>query len=396
MNRFEALGLQPELAQVMEKQGMNDPTAIQQQVIPKILQGIHLVGQAPTGTGKTLAYLLPLLQMLDASLPQVQAVVLAPTYELGMQIARVAEQVIRLSGLALRSQALIGGANIARQMDKLKQKPQLIIGSTGRMLELSRKGKLRLAHVKTVVLDEFDRMLDDQNVPHLRDFLDVSPEESKLQFLFFSATAPKKALERADFLNHPEVIRVKESPEELSRRAHFCCMVPFRDKAAMVRKLTRRLGVKRGLVFINRAFDAERTLSKLQYEGIRAGSLLGHSGKMERKQAIADFEKGKLQLLLSTDLAARGLDMEGIDYVFNLDLPDSAQLYQHRAGRTARAGASGTVITLADAKEAVKLAELEKKLGIQIRPLEDGFPHRGHRKKSCDRKESRKTGERGR
>lgn len=371
MNRFEALGLRPELAQVMEKQGMNDPTAIQQQVIPKILQGIQMVGQAPTGTGKTLAYLLPLLQMLDASLPQVQAVVLAPTYELGMQIARVAEQVIRLSGLALRSQALIGGANIARQMDKLKQKPQLIIGSTGRMLELSRKGKLRLAHVKTLVLDEFDRMLDDQNVPHLRDFLDVLPEESKLQFLFFSATAPKKALERADFLNHPEVIRVKESPEELSRRAHFCCMVPFRDKAAMVRKLTRRLGVKRGLVFINRAFDAERTLSKLQYEGIRAGSLLGHSGKMERKQAIADFEKGKLQLLLSTDLAARGLDMEGIDYVFNLDLPDSAQLYQHRAGRTARAGASGTVITLADAREAVKLAELEKKLDIQIRPLEE-------------------------
>ena len=371
MNRFEALGLRPELAQVMEKQGMNDPTAIQRQVVPKILQGIHLVGQAPTGTGKTLAYLLPLLQMLDASLPQVQAVVLAPTYELGMQIARVAEQVIRLSGLALRSQALIGGANIARQMDKLKQKPQLIIGSTGRMLELSRKGKLRLAHVKTLVLDEFDRMLDDQNVPHLRDFLDVLPEESKLQFLFFSATAPKKALERADFLNHPEVIRVKESPEELSRRAHFCCMVPFRDKATMVRKLTRRLGVKRGLVFINRAFDAERTLSKLQYEGIRAGSLLGHSGKMERKQAIADFEKGKLQLLLSTDLAARGLDMEGIDYVFNLDLPDSAQLYQHRAGRTARAGASGTVITLADAKETVKLAELEKKLDIQIRPLEE-------------------------
>ncbi len=371
MNRFEALGLRPELAQVMEKQGMNDPTAIQRQVIPKILQGIHLVGQAPTGTGKTLAYLLPLLQMLDASLPQVQAVVLAPTYELGMQIARVAEQVIRLSGLALRSQALIGGANIARQMDKLKQKPQLIIGSTGRMLELSRKGKLRLAHVKTLVLDEFDRMLDDQNVPHLRDFLDVLPEESKLQFLFFSATAPKKALERADFLNHPEVIRVKESPEELSRRAHFCCMVPFRDKVAMVRKLTRRLGVKRGLVFINRAFDAERTLSKLQYEGIRAGSLLGHSGKMERKQAIADFEKGKLQLLLSTDLAARGLDMEGIDYVFNLDLPDSAQLYQHRAGRTARAGASGAVITLADAREAVKLAELEKKLDIQIRPLEE-------------------------
>ena len=371
MNRFEALGLRPELAQVMEKQGMNDPTAIQQQVIPKILQGIQMVGQAPTGTGKTLAYLLPLLQMLDASLPQVQAVVLAPTYELGMQIARVAEQVIRLSGLALRSQALIGGANIARQMDKLKQKPQLIIGSAGRMLELSRKGKLRLAHVKTLVLDEFDRMLDDQNVPHLRDFLDVLPEESKLQFLFFSATAPKKALERADFLNHPEVIRVKESPEELSRRAHFCCMVPFRDKVAMVRKLTRRLGVKRGLVFINRAFDAERTLSKLQYEGIRAGSLLGHSGKMERKQAIADFEKGKLQLLLSTDLAARGLDMEGIDYVFNLDLPDSAQLYQHRAGRTARAGASGTVITLADAREAVKLAELEKKLDIQIRPLEE-------------------------
>ena len=368
-NQFEQLGIKETFSSVLAKQGIAVPTAIQEQAIPKISEGKSLVGQAPTGTGKTLAYLLPMLQMLQADVPQAQAVVLAPTYELAMQIFRVAESLVKDAGLELRVQSLIGGANITRQMEKLKKKPQLVIGSAGRILELSRKGKLKLGQVKILVLDEFDRLLDDQNLPLTRDLIHALPDEDKLQYLMFSATAPKKALERASFLHEPEFLCVKEDHTMPHEKENLYCVVPFRQKIDLLRRLTRSLPIERGLVFINRAFSAERALAKLSYEGLKVGSLLGNADKMARKQVLADFEHGKLQLLLSTDLAARGLDISGIDYVINLDFPDTAQIYLHRAGRTARAGAEGKVLTLADPKELHHLEELEKSLGIHFQKL---------------------------
>lgn len=368
MGDFVGLGIDVALAEVLAKGRIETPMAIQREAIPRILRGSNLIGQAPTGTGKTLAYLLPVLQRIDAGLPQVQAAVLAPTYELSMQIARTARQLSEDAGLGVRVQGLIGGANIARQMEQLKKKPQLIVGSAGRILELFRKGKLRLEHVGCLVLDEFDRLLDDQNVGTVAELVRTLPR-SGMQYLMFSATAPKKARERADFLEHPEFVRVEEEPLEEGNREDLYLMVPFREKIDMVRKLARNLSVKRGLVFVNRSFDAGRALEKLRYEGIRAESLLGNADKMMRKKALEDFRKGKVQLLLSTDLAARGLDIQDVDYVFNLDIPESANVYLHRAGRTARAGAKGCVVTLADAKESLKLEALEQKLGISLKLL---------------------------
>jgi len=367
MTTFADLGITKALCEALAKQGINKPTAIQEKTMGKVLAGQNLVGQAPTGTGKTLAYLLPAMQQIDPAIRQVQVLILAPTYELAMQIANVAREFNQQAGLGLKVQGIIGGANIARQMDKLKEKPQLIVGSAGRIIELSRKGKLKLHQVKLLVLDEFDRLLDDQNLGNTVDAVKLLPEDR--QVILFSATAPKKAMERADFLESPEHVIVKEDAAVMEARENYYLMTPFRDKIENVRKLTRNLGVKRGLVFINRVFDAEKTLAHLQYDGIRAASLLGHQNKQARQKAIADLKKGKIQLLLSTDLAARGLDIEGVDYVFNLDLPENAQVYQHRAGRTARAGAKGTVITLADIKEAYKLEQLEKRLGITFKPL---------------------------
>ena len=368
MNSFVELGVSEGMASALAKEKIGNPMEIQAAAIPRILKGMNIIGQAPTGTGKTLAYLLPVMQRIDASLPQAQALVLAPTYELAMQIARTAQQLVDDAGILLRVQGLIGGANIARQVEKLKKKPHLVIGSAGRILELSRKGKLKLDRVNCLVLDEFDRLLDDQNVKTVSDLVRELPQEG-MQYLMFSATAPKKARERADFLGSPEFIRVRELPDEAGEREDLYMMVPFRDKIEAVRKLARTLPVRRGLVFINRAFDAERALEKLCYEGIRAVSLLGNADKMARKHAIADFRKGKAQLLLSTDLAARGLDIHDVDYVFNLDLPESADVYRHRAGRTARAGAKGSVITLADGREAAKLKKLEESLGIALKQL---------------------------
>ena len=365
MSNFIELGISEALAAVLTKQNIESPMQVQEAVISKVMGGGNLVAQAPTGTGKTLAYLLPVLQKIDADSRDVQAVILAPTYELAMQITNVARDLSQGANLGIKVQGLIGGANIARQMDKLKDKPQLIVGSAGRIIELAQKNKLKLHKVKMLVLDEFDRLFDDQNMTNTADVVRLLPEDR--QVVMVSATAPKKALERADFLQHPEVIKVEVDPAVQALREDLYRMTPFRNKVETVRHLARRLAVKRGLVFINKVFDAERILAQLRYEGFMVGTLLGHNNKQARQKAIADFKAGRIKLLLSTDLAARGLDIPDVDYVFNLDLPESSEIYLHRAGRTARAGAKGTVITLADNKEAYKLEQLEKKLGIAFK-----------------------------
>lgn len=382
-NKFIDLGIREALADVLKKQGIETPLAVQTAVIPKVLGGGNLVAQAPTGTGKTLAYLLPAMQKIDTASRDVQLVILAPTYELAMQIVNVARDLSQGANLGIKVQGLIGGANIARQLDKLKDKPQLVVGSAGRIIELAQKNKLKLHRVKMLVLDEFDRLFDDQNMENTAAVVRLLPEDR--QVVMVSATAPKKALERADFLQHPEVVKVEADPAVQALREDLYRMTPFRSKVETVRHLARRLAVKRGLVFINKVFDAERILAQLRYEGFMVGTLLGHNGKQARQKAIADFKAGRIKLLLSTDLAARGLDIPDVDYVFNLDLPESSEVYLHRAGRTARAGAKGTVITLADNKEAYKLEQLEKKLGISFKPVKGGEKPAPAKKKSAAR-----------
>ncbi|SDP19436.1 DEAD/DEAH box helicase [Selenomonas ruminantium] len=384
MNKFIELGISEALVDVLKKQGIESPMQVQSAVIPKIIGGGNLVAQAPTGTGKTLAYLLPALQKIDVSSRDVQVVILAPTYELAMQIMNVARDLSQGAKLGIKVQGLIGGANIARQMDKLKDKPQLIVGSAGRIIELAQKNKLKLHKARMLVLDEFDRLFDDQNMTNTADVVRLLPEDR--QVIMVSATAPKKALERADFLQQPEIVKVEADPAAQSQRENLYRMTPFRSKVETVRHLARRLAVKRGLVFINKVFDAERILAQLRYEGFMVGTLLGHNNKQARQKAIADFKAGRIKLLLSTDLAARGLDIPDVDYVFNLDLPESAEIYLHRAGRTARAGAKGTVITLADNKEAYKLEQLERKLGIDFQPLKGGEKAAPAKKKNAVKK----------
>ena len=369
---FARLGVSEALCEALGRQDIKRPTAIQAEVLPKALQGQSLLGEAPTGTGKTLAYLLPVLMQLEAESREVQGVILAPTYELAMQIANTARDLSQQADLGIRVQGLIGGANIARQIEKLKEKPQLIIGSAGRLLELSRRKKLQLSKAKVLVLDEFDRLLDDQNLQNTADVVRLMPPREQLQILLFSATTSRKALERASFLGEPEHITVEDTAVESGLRDDYYRITPFREKIEVLRKLTRRLNITRGLVFINKKFDVEKTLSHLRYEGLSVESLVSAGGKQERQHAVSAFSKGKVRLLLATDVAARGLDIPGIDYVVNLDVPENAQAYLHRAGRTARAGAHGAVITLADIKEAYKLEQLEKQLKLELKSLEPG------------------------
>lgn len=370
---IQDLGVSEELSEALKKQQIEKAFPVQEQVIPKMLAGENVAAIAPTGTGKTLAYLLPALMQIDAADQSPQAVVLAPTYELAMQIARTAQELTQAAGLPIRTAGLVGGANTARQIERLKKKkPQLITGSAGRLIELAQKGKLRLHDVSLLVLDEFDRLFDAQNMEHTAAFVQMLRKargERPISYALFSATAPKKALEQADFLDHPALIRVEAAPEDLARIEHYAMVVPFRDKIQRVRKLTRRLGVKRGLVFTNRVFDAYKMLEHLRYDGLRVTVLTGRENKQLRRKAVADLEKGAATLLLATDLAARGLDIRDVDTVFNLDLPEDARTYLHRAGRTGRAGKEGRVVTLADPQEAGKLTRLQKALSLSFQPL---------------------------
>lgn len=365
MNKtFLDLGLQETLIQAAEKLNFSEPTPIQQEAVPVILAGENIVGQSPTGTGKTMAYLLPLVQQIAPEKPFVQAVVLAPTHELAMQISRHLQQLLEVSRLPVRMLSLIGGANIARQMEKLKKKPQIIVGSATRILELQKKGKLKLQQTKLLVLDEFDRLLDDQNCEGVAKIQECLHKDC--QYLLFSATAPGRALDRAGFLDKPKMIKITDTAVVHPQIENYYFIVEFRDKIEMLRKLTKLLPVKKGLVFINRGFDVETALDKVLHSGIKAGALISHQDKMVRQKAVMDFTKGKINLLLATDIAARGLDFPDVDYVFNLDMPEDAKTYLHRVGRTGRAGKSGVAISFVDSKEIVKFAEIGKKLEVKF------------------------------
>ena len=362
---FTSLGVPAPLAAALAARGITEPTEIQREVIPAACAGESLIGEAPTGTGKTLAYLLPALMRIDPAVRAAQVLVLAPTHELVMQIAGVARELVQAAGLSVGVQALIGGANVQRQIDALKKKPSLIVGSAPRIVELHRLRKLKLQEVRLCVLDEFDRLLGRQHSPEVRAVLHLLPRER--QMLLLSATAAAGAVQAAEELCTPRIIRAAAQEMTCENYYHI---VPFRDKIKAVQKLTRRLPIRRGLVFVGRSFDAAKAVEKLQYEGIRVAALLGGERRDQRRAALDAIRAGRAQLLISTDLAARGLDIEDVDCVVQVDLPEDVRTYRHRAGRTARAGKAGAVISLVDAKEVERLKTLAARMKLDVKQLD--------------------------
>ncbi|MDR3540958.1 MAG: DEAD/DEAH box helicase [Desulfosporosinus sp.] len=365
-NQFE---IDEALVAALKQEGIVEPTAIQEQSIPHILGNRDVVGQSETGTGKTLAYLLPIFQKIDTLKRETQAMILTPTHELAIQIQRQIEVLARNSGFEITSTAIIGNVNITRQIEKLKEKQHIIVGSSGRILELIQKRKITSQTIKTMVLDEADRLLDENNSSTVKAVIKTTL--SRTQLLLFSATLPPVTLQRAsELLKNPEVIRVTDKVTIAPTITHWYFLAEQRDKIEVLRKLIRLITPTRALIFINKSEEIEKMVERLKFHGLVAEGIYGGANKTDRRKAMDDFRSGRISLLVASDLAARGLDIKGITHIFNLDLPEDPQLYLHRVGRTARAGESGIAISIVSNNEISYIKRLESAFDIVVSPKE--------------------------
>jgi len=369
LTSFESLGLAEALIAALKGQGIINPTEIQELVIPVIIANRDVVGQSETGTGKTLAYLLPIFQKIDMQRRETQALILTPTHELAIQIQKEIDILAKDSGFSVTSTAIIGNVNITRQIEKLKVKPQIIVGSSGRILELIHKKKISAQTIKTLVLDEADRLLDENNSQTVKAVIKTTL--NRTQLLLFSATLPPASLARAsELLKNPEIIRITDKVMIAPTITHSYFLAEQRDKIEVLRKIIRHVIPRRALIFINKSEEIEKTVEKLKYHGLEAEGIYGGANKTDRRKAMDDFRGGKVSLLVASDLAARGLDIKGVTHIINLDLPEDPQLYLHRVGRTGRAGESGIAISIVNAKEVFNIKRLENTFEISITPKE--------------------------
>jgi ATP-dependent RNA helicase DeaD len=362
---FEELLIEPLYINMLEDLGLKQPTSVQSEAIPPLLQGKDVIVQSQTGTGKTLAYLLPALQRIDPSEKHLQILILVPTRELGMQIMLEIEKLTQAG--PIRAQALIGGAATSRQIEKLRLHPHIAVGTPGRILELVKVRKLSLHHIQTFVVDEVDQVFELGSMNEVETILKGMLKTRQL--VFVSATIPKSIAEAGrKWMNEPVVIRV--NPEQITSATleHYSFVCQEREKIDTLRRLVRLINPVSAIVFINATNDIAEVVGKLQYAGLSVEALYGEAGKQERAKVMGDFREGRFQLLLATDIAARGLDIEGVTHVFHLDPPVNAEYYIHRVGRTGRMGRKGTAISIITRKEQFILDKFEKALGITIQP----------------------------
>lgn len=361
---FTELLLPADLISSLGKQQINDPTPIQIAALPALMAGKDAYLHAETGTGKTLAYLLPLFTRIDATLAATQAVIVAPTHELAIQIHRQSCDLAQHAGRALRTVLLIGGTATDRQIDKLKAKPQIVVGSPGRIVELIERGKLKMAHVRCIVIDEADRLLNDESLTWIRKIAGAAPPARQL--IFASATIETQTKQVMMTLSPDALMLAPGTAAVNANIEHLYLVCEERDKPDMVRKLLHAFDLPRSIVFVHRNDVAERVAAKLAHHKLAVADLNAALGKMERKQVMDGIRSGALRIMIASDLAARGLNIVGVTHVFNLDVPTMSKDYLHRVGRTGRAGSKGTAISLVTEMEARLIRRYEQELGITL------------------------------
>jgi ATP-dependent RNA helicase RhlE len=376
---FESLGLAPELLRAVAEQGYTTPTPIQAQAIPVVLAGKDLLGAAQTGTGKTAGFTLPLLQLLglkanashSPARHPIRALVITPTRELCAQV----EDSVRTYGkyVSLKSITVYGGVNINPQIDQLRRGVDILVATPGRLLDHVQQKTVDLRQVEILVLDEADRMLDMGFIHDIRKILALLP--AKRQNLLFSATFPEEIRKLASgFMKDPVTVEVarRNTPAELVAQVQH--PVDAGRKRELLAHLVKSNDWKQVLVFCKTKHGANRLAQQLSRDGVNADAIHGNKSQNARERALGEFKEGKVRVLVATDIAARGLDIEALPHVVNYDLPHVAEDYVHRIGRTGRAGAEGEAVSLVSAEDRPLMAAIERLMNrkVESRPVE-GF-----------------------
>ncbi len=371
---FKELGLSDPLISALEKVGITQPTEGQQGAIPLISQGKDVILQSKTGSGKTLSYLLPLYQRQGEVVEKgAQAIILVPTKELAMQVHQEVQLLTQNSGIPLKSAVLFGNVNINTQIERLKQKPQIIIGTCDRILTLIQKKKIAAHLVKTVIVDEADKLLDRQSIDMLKAVRKTCMKQT--QMVFVSATFLPQNIQIMEKMGEaPVLIRTSQQAEIPASITHQYMVCDKRDKLENLRKFIRILKPKQSIIFINDLSEINLAVEKLQYHGLDCACIHSESSKEERRTRLTAFKEGKLRHLVATDLGARGLHIDDVPCIFHVDIAQEPTDYLHRAGRTGRNGAVGRSICLTTQGEIQWLAKYRSKFKIdfqEISPKED-------------------------
>jgi ATP-dependent RNA helicase RhlE len=379
---FETLGLSQPVLQALALKEYSVATPIQERAIPILLQGRDLLGIAQTGTGKTAAFMLPSIDRLAASnkrpLPRnCRMLVLAPTRELAAQIAESAREYARFSHMKIAT--VFGGTSLGKNRRDLDRGVDILVATPGRLIDLVEQGALDLRSVQILVLDEADQMLDLGFIHALKQIVRLLPP--KRQTLFFSATMPKTIRDLADrFLTDPAEVAVAPVATTVERVEQYVSFVSQPEKPALLTMMLRvgfgaKGSMERVLIFSRTKHGADRIVRQLGQAGIPSGAIHGNKSQPQREKALAAFKSGEVRILIATDIAARGIDVSGVSHVINFDLPNVAEQYVHRIGRTARAGAAGVAIAFCADDERAYLRDIEKltRQKPDVVPLPEGF-----------------------
>ena len=367
--KFEELQINERILKAIEDMGFEEASPIQAKSIPVIMEGRDVVGQAQTGTGKTAAYSIPLLQKIDPEIKKVQAIVLCPTRELAVQVA---EEIRKLAKYMSDVKVLpvYGGQEIVRQIKSLKTGVQIVVGTPGRVMDHMRRKTVKFDNVSMVVLDEADEMLDMGFREDMETILTDTPEER--QTVMFSATMAKPIMEIARTFQHDaEVVKVVRKELTVENIEQYYYEVRQKNKNEVLCRLIDIYNPRLSVVFCNTKRQVDDLISELKGRGYFADGIHGDMKQAQRDRVMADFRSGKTEILIATDVAARGIDVDDVDIVFNYDLPQDEEYYVHRIGRTGRAGREGLALSFVSGKEVYKLKDIEHycKTKIKAKPI---------------------------
>ena len=370
---FESLNIIEPILRSLKEEGYTIPTPIQTEAIPVVLKGTDLIGCAQTGTGKTAAFAVPILQLLHNNKVfekkrKIRSLVVTPTRELAIQIEESFKSYGRYTGLTYT--VVFGGVNQNPQTTSLRNGVDILIATPGRLLDLMNQGYISLKDVEIFVLDEADRMLDMGFIHDVRRIISALPH--KRQSLFFSATMPPEIVRLAgSIVNKPVKVEVTPSASTVDIVNQYVYFIDKGNKNAMLIELLKDKMIKTALVFTRTKFGADKVVKVLQRKNISAEAIHGNKAQNARQRALSNFKAQKTRVLVATDIAARGIDVDDLEYVINYEIPNISETYVHRIGRTGRAGATGTAISFCDAEEKAYLNDIEKLITKKIQVVED-------------------------